>query len=79
MSTNPPRRPRAEELHDAHWRRSSYSGGANDCVEIAALGVYAAVRDSKAPELSPVIFSRSALDELLCHFSDGSRPVGVTA
>ncbi|MFE5599847.1 DUF397 domain-containing protein [Streptomyces coelicoflavus] len=73
MSTIPPRRPRAEELYDAHWRRSSYSGGANDCVELADLGAYAAVRDSKALDLSPVILSRSALDELLDHFADGSH------
>ncbi|WP_328562006.1 DUF397 domain-containing protein [Streptomyces coelicoflavus] len=79
MSTIPPRRPRAEELHDAHWRRSSYSGGANDCVELADLGAYVAVRDSKALDLSPVVLSRSALDELLDHFSDGSHQRGVTA
>ncbi|KOX45832.1 MULTISPECIES: DUF397 domain-containing protein [Streptomyces] len=76
MSTIPPRCPRADELHDAHWRRSSYSGGANDCVEIADLGAYAAVRDSKAPDLSPVILSRSALGDLLAHCTDGETWCG---
>ncbi|CAL9491454.1 hypothetical protein SUDANB145_03230 [Streptomyces sp. enrichment culture] len=76
MSTNPPRRPRAEELHNAQWRRSSYSGGANDCVEIADLGAYAGVRDSKAPDLPPVILSRSALGDLLDHYTDGETCVG---
>ncbi|MCQ4198640.1 DUF397 domain-containing protein [Streptomyces olivaceus] len=76
MSTIPPRRPRAEELHNAHWRRSSYSGGANDCVEIADLGAYAAVRDSKALDLSPVILSRSALGNLLDHYTDGEACIG---
>jgi hypothetical protein len=31
------------------WRRSSHSGGGNDCVEIAPVGVGTAVRDSKNP------------------------------
>lgn len=32
------------------WRKSSYSGGGNDCVEIALIGVGTAVRDSKNPD-----------------------------
>jgi hypothetical protein len=76
LSTIPPRRPRAEELYNAHWRRSSYSGGANDCVEIADLGAYAAVRDSKDLGRSPVILGRSALDSLLGHCDDGETCVG---
>lgn len=76
MSTIPPRRPRVEELHNAHWRRSSYSGGANDCVEIADLGAYAAVRDSKALDLAPVLLSRSALGRLLGHCTGGEPCTG---
>jgi hypothetical protein len=37
-------------LSGAHWRKSSYSGGGNDCVEIAFVDGGAAVRDSKDPE-----------------------------
>jgi len=32
------------------WRKSSYSGGGNDCVEVAFVGRDAAVRDSKDPD-----------------------------
>lgn len=32
------------------WRKSSHSGGGNDCVEIASVTVGAAVRDSKNPD-----------------------------
>jgi uncharacterized protein DUF397 len=32
------------------WRKSTHSGGGNDCVEIAAVTVGAAVRDSKNPD-----------------------------
>ena len=76
MSTTPPRRPRAEDLKEARWRKSSYSGGANDCVEIADLGAYAAVRDSKDLGRSPVIISRSALDDLLGRYSSCETHVG---
>ena len=31
------------------WRKSSYSGGDNNCVEVAATGVTIKVRDSKRP------------------------------
>ncbi|MGW2129671.1 DUF397 domain-containing protein [Streptomyces coelicoflavus] len=76
MTTTPPRRPHAEELQNARWRKSSYSGGANDCVEIAYLGVYAAVRDSKDLDLSPVILSRYALGDLLGQYTDGATHGG---
>jgi hypothetical protein len=32
------------------WRKSSHSGGGNDCVEIATISPGAAVRDSKNPD-----------------------------
>lgn len=32
------------------WRKSSHSGGGNDCVEIATTSDGAAIRDSKNPE-----------------------------
>lgn len=38
------------DLSGATWRKSSFSGGGNDCVEIAFVGGGAAVRDSKDPE-----------------------------
>ena len=53
-------------LANARWRKSSYSGGANDCVEIAELGAHVAVRDSKAIGLRPAVFSRAAVHALIC-------------
>ncbi|WP_033295695.1 DUF397 domain-containing protein [Amycolatopsis jejuensis] len=38
------------DLSLAQWRKSSYSGGGNDCVEVAFVEGGAAVRDSKDPE-----------------------------
>ncbi|HJQ48586.1 MAG TPA: DUF397 domain-containing protein [Amycolatopsis sp.] len=31
------------------WRKSSYSGGGNDCVEVAPFARHVGVRDSKNP------------------------------
>lgn len=42
------------------WRKSSYSGGDNNCVEIAATGANVAVRDSKNPCGGALSFSPSA-------------------
>jgi hypothetical protein len=39
-----------EGISAAHWRKSSYSGGANsNCVEVASAGHHLALRDSKNP------------------------------
>jgi hypothetical protein len=38
----------------AVWRKSSFSGSGNDCVEIASVETGAAVRDSKNPD-GPVL------------------------
>jgi hypothetical protein len=51
------------ELSGAQWRKSSYSNGQANCVEVAALGgecPIAAVRDSKAPGGASLIFSIKA-------------------
>ncbi|MER6072755.1 DUF397 domain-containing protein [Streptomyces sp. NPDC001817] len=53
------------DLTHAEWRRSSYSGGANDCVEVAELGEHAAVRDSKDTGLRPLLFSKAAMRALV--------------
>ncbi|HVV24441.1 MAG TPA: DUF397 domain-containing protein [Pseudonocardiaceae bacterium] len=37
------------EKRVTQWYKSSHSGGGNDCVEIASVGVGTAVRDSKNP------------------------------
>jgi hypothetical protein len=39
------------------WRKSSYSGGGKDCVEVADVGSGALVRDSKQPELGHLAFA----------------------
>ncbi|MBO2459254.1 DUF397 domain-containing protein [Actinomadura violacea] len=39
------------------WRKSSYSGGTGECVELAELAAKIGVRDSKAPDAGCLSFS----------------------
>ena len=51
------------ELSGALWRKSSYSNGQANCVEVAALGgrrSAVAVRDSKAPGALSLTFTTRA-------------------
>ncbi|GAA2528409.1 MULTISPECIES: DUF397 domain-containing protein [Streptomyces] len=67
----PPRTvPSSLDLHGVRWLRSSYSTGANNCVETArpAFGPLAgllAVRDSKAPAGPALLFSPGSWAEFV--------------
>jgi hypothetical protein len=43
------------------WRRSTYSGPANNCVELADAGEAVLMRDSKHPEAGHLAFDRAEL------------------
>lgn len=65
------------DLSNAEWFKSSYSGGGNDCVEIAYLdGGMVGVRDSKNTDGPALIFTPSEWDAFLRGAKDGefSRP-----
>ncbi|ROO89542.1 uncharacterized protein DUF397 [Actinocorallia herbida] len=48
------------------WRKSSYSGSGDQCVEVAALpGGACAIRDSKNPSLPTVLLSPAGFTDLL--------------
>jgi len=42
------------------WRKSSYSGGDNNCVEVGATGATISVRDSKSPHAGVLSVSPGA-------------------
>jgi hypothetical protein len=51
------------DLPDLMWRKSSYSNGQANCVEVAAIGNrhgLVAVRDSKAPDGPGLTFTPNA-------------------
>ncbi|MBT2493861.1 DUF397 domain-containing protein [Streptomyces sp. ISL-96] len=48
-------------MHQAKWRKSSYSGGSGtECVEVAILAARTAVRDSKVPDRAPIAVPNGA-------------------
>lgn len=47
------------------WRKSSFSGGGNDCVEVADTDDGVAVRDSKNPDGGIVRYPRDEWEALL--------------
>ncbi|MYZ33765.1 DUF397 domain-containing protein [Streptomyces sp. MnatMP-M17] len=53
------------DLTQARWRKSSYSGGDNDCVEVAVFREQVAIRDSKRPEQSPLVVSRAGVQTFI--------------
>ena len=62
--------------HDAVravWRKSSYSGGGNNCVEVAMTATACAVRDSKNPDCGQLIFGPSAWQAFVADVKLGSH------
>lgn len=56
---------------EARWRKSTYSGGDNNCVELAELADGIAIRDSKNPHQPPLLFPRPALSAFLTSVKQG--------
>lgn len=56
------------DLSGAEWFKSSYSGGGNDCVEVAHLaGGLVGVRDSKNPGGATLIFTATDWNSFVAH------------
>ncbi|MCN9239949.1 DUF397 domain-containing protein [Streptomyces sp. RY43-2] len=54
----------------AIWRKSSYSGGQGDCLELAhGIPALAPIRDSKNPTGPVIPFSRHAWHAFITHLS----------
>jgi hypothetical protein len=59
------------DLNQADWRKSSRSGAAGHCVEIAFVGQATAIRDSKNPHGPALIFPPAEWDAFVGGAKDG--------
>lgn len=59
------------DLPAAAWRKSSYSGEAGDCVEVASLPKVTAIRDSKDPDGGTLVLDAQAWAGLLSAVRSG--------
>lgn len=55
------------------WRKSSYSGANNDCIEVGSMPGTVTVRDTKDPHGPALAFSPAAWDTLTAKLK-GSTP-----
>ena len=61
------------DLLHAVWRKSSYSGSETNCVEVAEFDHVVAVRDSKDPAGSALIFSPAAWTSFVTTLKHGTQ------
>jgi hypothetical protein len=52
--------PQTQQISGIQWRKSSYSGSGNNCVEVATVADGCAVRDSKNPDGGHLTFGAQA-------------------
>lgn len=61
----------ASGWNELRWRKSSHSGGGNDCVEVAFIGMSPMLRDSKDPDGGVISLSASEWRSLLDRIGAG--------
>ncbi|MFJ8313983.1 MULTISPECIES: DUF397 domain-containing protein [unclassified Streptomyces] len=54
------------------WEKSPFSGGNDNCVEFGVIGDLVALRDSKRPEQTPLVYTRSEIAALLAGAKAGA-------
>lgn len=66
-----PAKPTAADLDLAavEWRRTSFTGGNNNCAEFGRVGDLIVWRDSKRPEQEPLVYTQAEVKALI----DGAR------
>lgn len=70
MSTKP--NPAELDFSGVTWEKSPFSGGNDDCVEFGAVGDLVAVRDSKNPGQTPLVYTRSEIAAMLAGAKAGA-------
>ncbi|MGI5262478.1 DUF397 domain-containing protein [Streptomyces angustmyceticus] len=54
------------------WEKSPFSGGNDNCVEFGVIGNLIAMRDSKRPEQTPLVYTRDEIGALLAGAKAGA-------
>jgi hypothetical protein len=54
------------------WEKSPFSGGSDNCVEFGVIGGLVALRDSKRPEQTPLVFDRDEIAAMIAGAKSGS-------
>ncbi|MFE4831230.1 DUF397 domain-containing protein [Streptomyces sp. NPDC056672] len=57
------------DLASVEWRRTSFTGGNNNCAEFGRAGDLIVWRDSKRPEQEPLVYTQAEVKALI----DGVR------
>lgn len=71
MSTTKPD-PAELDFSGVTWEKSPFSGGSDNCVEFGALGELIAMRDSKRPGQTPLVFTRSEIAAMIAGAKAGT-------
>ncbi len=61
----------AESIAGAAWRKSSRSGALGNCVEVADVGTYVAVRNSRFPTGPALLYTRAEIAAFVAGAKDG--------
>ncbi|WP_434593605.1 DUF397 domain-containing protein [Streptomyces sp. A5-4] len=54
------------------WEKSPFSGGNDNCVEFGVIGDLVAVRDSKRPEQTPLVYTRGEIAAMVAGAKAGA-------
>lgn len=54
------------------WEKSPFSGGNDNCVEFGVFGALVAMRDSKRPERTPLVFDRGEIAAMIAGAKAGA-------
>ncbi|MFE7115280.1 DUF397 domain-containing protein [Streptomyces sp. NPDC057654] len=60
------------DFSDVIWEKSPFSGGNDNCVEFGVIGHLVAIRDSKRPEQTPLVFDRGEMAAMIAGAKDGT-------
>jgi hypothetical protein len=65
------------DLVGAEWRKSTKSNANGGCVELAQIGSFVAIRDSRNPDREPLIFDANEWDCFLDGVAKGEFPAST--